>query len=198
MYGHYMTRNKAIAELELAITGRHRRPVRRTFIGRATTPTEGTSAFASCSRAKAASSRSASSRSWRTCRARSASFSAPADEGKQNRRRDQAAQTIRFVSVGRTEAAQSGHRDRRQAVRSRRLPDLRMAGYRHGQAHASTESGGTSLMLRFAVASAVKRQRNKRRSRRFVSYTFDGGWNLGVWAAQRAGLFRSERRERPA
>ena len=42
VYGHYMTRNKAIAELELGITGRHRRPGQKTFIGRATTPSEGT------------------------------------------------------------------------------------------------------------------------------------------------------------
>jgi hypothetical protein len=44
VYGHYMTRNKAIAELDLAITGRRRRPEHiKTFIGRATHPTEGTS-----------------------------------------------------------------------------------------------------------------------------------------------------------
>jgi hypothetical protein len=42
VYGHYMTRNKAIAELELGITGRHRRPGQKNFIGRATTPSEGT------------------------------------------------------------------------------------------------------------------------------------------------------------
>jgi len=42
VYGHYMTRNKAIAELELGVTGRHRRPGLKNFIGRATTPTEGT------------------------------------------------------------------------------------------------------------------------------------------------------------
>lgn len=42
VHGHYMTRNKAIAELELAMTGRHRRPGQKNFIGRATTPTEGT------------------------------------------------------------------------------------------------------------------------------------------------------------
>ena len=43
VYGHYMTRHKAIAELELAITGRRRRPEHiKTFIGRATNPTEGT------------------------------------------------------------------------------------------------------------------------------------------------------------
>ena len=43
VYGHYMTRNKAIAELELGVTGRHRRPDnQKTFIGRATTPREGT------------------------------------------------------------------------------------------------------------------------------------------------------------
>ena len=42
VYGHYMTRNKAIAELELGITGRHRRPGQKNFIGRATVPTEGT------------------------------------------------------------------------------------------------------------------------------------------------------------
>jgi len=42
VYGHYMTRNKAIAELELGITGRHRRPGQKNFIGRATTPTQGT------------------------------------------------------------------------------------------------------------------------------------------------------------
>ena len=44
VYGHYMTRNKAIAELELGITGRHRQAVhQKNFIGRATSPTEGTS-----------------------------------------------------------------------------------------------------------------------------------------------------------
>jgi hypothetical protein len=43
VHGHYMTRNKAIAQLEFGITGRHRRPGQKTFIGRATTPTEGTS-----------------------------------------------------------------------------------------------------------------------------------------------------------
>jgi hypothetical protein len=44
VYGHYMTRNKAIAELELGVTGRRRRADHiKTFIGRATTPTEGTS-----------------------------------------------------------------------------------------------------------------------------------------------------------
>lgn len=42
VYGHYMTRNKAIAELELAVTGRHRRPGQKTFMGRSTHPTEGT------------------------------------------------------------------------------------------------------------------------------------------------------------
>jgi hypothetical protein len=43
VYGHYMTRNKAIAELELGITGRHRSPEhQKTFIGRASTPSEGT------------------------------------------------------------------------------------------------------------------------------------------------------------
>ncbi len=42
VHGHYMTRNKAIAELELGITGRHRRPGQKTFIGRASTHTEGT------------------------------------------------------------------------------------------------------------------------------------------------------------
>ena len=42
VYGHYMTRNKAIAELELGITGRHRPPGQKNFIGRATTPTQGT------------------------------------------------------------------------------------------------------------------------------------------------------------
>jgi len=42
VYGHYMTRNKAIAELEIGMTGRHRRPGQKNFIGRATTPTEGT------------------------------------------------------------------------------------------------------------------------------------------------------------
>ena len=45
VYGHYMTRNKAIAELELGITGRHRRPGQKNFIGRATTPTQGTEAI---------------------------------------------------------------------------------------------------------------------------------------------------------
>jgi hypothetical protein len=44
VFGHYMTRNKAIAELELGITGRRRSPDHiKTFIGRATAPTEGTS-----------------------------------------------------------------------------------------------------------------------------------------------------------
>ena len=44
VYGHYMTRNKAIAELELGITGRRRSAEhQKTFIGRATTPSEGTS-----------------------------------------------------------------------------------------------------------------------------------------------------------
>jgi hypothetical protein len=44
VYGHYMTRHKSMADLELGITGRHRRPLnQKTFIGRATTPTEGTS-----------------------------------------------------------------------------------------------------------------------------------------------------------
>ena len=43
VYGHYMTRNKAIAQLELGITGRHRRPEhQKNFVGRATTPNEGT------------------------------------------------------------------------------------------------------------------------------------------------------------
>lgn len=42
VYGHYMTRNKAIAELELGVTGRHRRPGQKTLIGRSTRPTEGT------------------------------------------------------------------------------------------------------------------------------------------------------------
>jgi hypothetical protein len=43
VYGNYMSRNKAIAELEIGITGRHRRPEhQKTFIGRATTPSEGT------------------------------------------------------------------------------------------------------------------------------------------------------------
>jgi hypothetical protein len=43
VYGHYMTRQKAIAELDLAITGRHRQPEhQKTFIGRASTPSEGT------------------------------------------------------------------------------------------------------------------------------------------------------------
>ena len=43
VHGHYMTRNKAIAQLEIGITGRHRRPDhQKNLIGRATTPTEGT------------------------------------------------------------------------------------------------------------------------------------------------------------
>ena len=42
VHGHYMTRNKEIAALELGITGRHRRPGQKNFIGRATTPSEGT------------------------------------------------------------------------------------------------------------------------------------------------------------
>ena len=43
VYGHYMSRNKAIAKLELGVTGRRRSPGQKTFIGRATSPTEGTS-----------------------------------------------------------------------------------------------------------------------------------------------------------
>jgi hypothetical protein len=42
VHGAYMTRYRAIAELELAITGRHRRPGQKNFIGRATAQTEGT------------------------------------------------------------------------------------------------------------------------------------------------------------
>lgn len=42
VFGSYMTRNKGIAELELAITGRHRSPGQKNVFGRATTPTEGT------------------------------------------------------------------------------------------------------------------------------------------------------------
>jgi len=41
-FGSYMTRSRAIAVLELGITGRHRAPGQKNFIGRATTPTEGT------------------------------------------------------------------------------------------------------------------------------------------------------------
>jgi len=42
VFGSYMSRNQGMAELELAITGRHRRPGQKNLIGRATTPTEGT------------------------------------------------------------------------------------------------------------------------------------------------------------
>jgi len=43
VYGAYMTRNKAMAELELGITGRHRRSEhQKTLIGRSSTPSEGT------------------------------------------------------------------------------------------------------------------------------------------------------------
>jgi len=42
VFGSYMTRNKGIAELELAITGRHRTPGQKNVFGRATTPSEGT------------------------------------------------------------------------------------------------------------------------------------------------------------
>jgi len=42
VFGSYMTRNRGIAELEVGITGRHRAPGQKNFIGRATTPTEGT------------------------------------------------------------------------------------------------------------------------------------------------------------
>ena len=43
VFGSYMTRNRGIAELEIGITGRHRTPGhQKNFIGRATTPTEGT------------------------------------------------------------------------------------------------------------------------------------------------------------
>ena len=43
VYGHYMTRNKSLAELELGITGRHRREEhQKTLIGRTSTPSEGT------------------------------------------------------------------------------------------------------------------------------------------------------------
>jgi hypothetical protein len=42
VYGSYMTRQPDIAELSLGVTGRHRTPVQRALIGRATTPTEGT------------------------------------------------------------------------------------------------------------------------------------------------------------
>ena len=44
VYGHYMTRHKSMAELELGITGRHRREEnQKNVIGRASQPTEGTS-----------------------------------------------------------------------------------------------------------------------------------------------------------
>ena len=72
VYGHYMTRNKAIAELELGMTGRHRRPGQKNFIGRATTPTKVRRKSALCSKSRAASSSCASTRSSRTCRVRSA------------------------------------------------------------------------------------------------------------------------------
>ena len=42
VFGSYMSRNQGMAELELGITGRHRRPGQKNLIGRATTPTEGT------------------------------------------------------------------------------------------------------------------------------------------------------------
>lgn len=42
VFGSYMTRNKAIAELELAITGRRRAPGQKNLIGRGVTPSEGT------------------------------------------------------------------------------------------------------------------------------------------------------------
>lgn len=42
VFGSYMTRNKAIAELEIAITGRRRALGQKNLIGRGVTPTEGT------------------------------------------------------------------------------------------------------------------------------------------------------------
>jgi hypothetical protein len=43
VFGSYMSRNRGLAELELAITGRHRAlGSQKNLIGRATTPTEGT------------------------------------------------------------------------------------------------------------------------------------------------------------
>jgi hypothetical protein len=41
VHGSYMSRQSDIAELSLAVTGRHRRMGQKTLIGRATTPTEG-------------------------------------------------------------------------------------------------------------------------------------------------------------
>jgi hypothetical protein len=42
VFGAYMSRNRGLAELELAITGRRRAPGQKNFIGRATAQTEGT------------------------------------------------------------------------------------------------------------------------------------------------------------
>lgn len=42
VFGSYMSRNRGLAELELALTGRRRAPGQRNFIGRATAQTEGT------------------------------------------------------------------------------------------------------------------------------------------------------------
>lgn len=42
VFGSYMTRNKAIAELEIAITGRRRESGQKNLIGRGVTPNEGT------------------------------------------------------------------------------------------------------------------------------------------------------------
>ncbi|MCC6195651.1 MAG: hypothetical protein IT518_14405 [Burkholderiales bacterium] len=42
VFGSYMSRNRGLAELELALTGRHRAPGQKNFIGRATAQTEGT------------------------------------------------------------------------------------------------------------------------------------------------------------
>jgi hypothetical protein len=73
VHGHYMTRNKAIAQLEIGITGRHRRPViKRTSSAAPRRPPRARRIFERCSRSKAVSSRFASSRSSPRCRARSA------------------------------------------------------------------------------------------------------------------------------
>jgi hypothetical protein len=45
VYGNYMSRNKGIAELDLAVTGRRRSPGQKNLIGRATAHTEGTDAI---------------------------------------------------------------------------------------------------------------------------------------------------------
>jgi hypothetical protein len=42
VYGSYMSRHQGLAALELGVTGRRRAPGQKNFIGRATSPTEGT------------------------------------------------------------------------------------------------------------------------------------------------------------